>query len=397
MAIPNDNRRYQLFATLLYETIPGLESVIITVLDPKGNLWRTGIHNDGEILDGGIELLERESIEYNKFAKLLGENAPWEWIYNKSLFTGTKPMISTQLSIEDEVNRRVLAIRLRPEKSKLNMMVFLTYPELYSFSLKGAKPVPLSSDQKSLVGFNFYHFINSLIHNSWASIYEGHDQSAYITGMGMTIERLHNQLKIKEEDQNNRDIEWLKVFINELSVHDGIEYYVEESVWNYLLDLRKAPEYLLKLLKQAIANAKQMFVSKAFYPTPFIISNWHLLNIQLSDEETETIQTPAPAFIVSRKERVISYLDKYEVAATKLVRLLRPVTGANLGEFLEPAISASAISEFLKKYADVLHSLFNDSPEKWPTLRNHFKPLQQIIAGTSSYLDQNRYNSVKSN
>lgn len=140
-----------------------------------------------------------------------------------------------------------------------------------------------------------------------------------------------------------------------------------------------------------------MFISKAFYPTPFIISNWHLLNIQLADEQEESISTPAPAFIVSRKERVIAYLEKYEMAAVKLVRLLRPVTGANLGDFLEPAISASAISEFLKKYADILYTLFNESPEKWPTLRNHFKPLQQIIAGTSTYLDQSRLNNVKSN
>ena len=148
------------------------------------------------------------------------------------------------------------------------MMVFLTYPELYSFSLKGTKLGPLSNDQKSLVGFNLYHFINSLIHNSWTTIYEGYDQSAYITGMGLTIEKLHNQLKVKEEDQNNRDIEWLKVFINELSAQDGIDYYVEESVWKYLLDLKKDPGYLLKLLRLAIANAKQMFISKAFYPTP---------------------------------------------------------------------------------------------------------------------------------
>ena len=393
MAISNDNRRYQQFAMLLNETIPGLESVIITTLDPKGNLWKT----DSEFIDGRNEMLERESAEYNKFANLLIEKAPWEWLFYRELFTSTIPSISAQLSIDDEINRRVLAIRLRPEKSKLNMMVFLTYPELYSFSMKGTKPGPLSNDQKSLVGFNLYHFINSLIHNSWTTIYEGYDQSAYITGMGLTIEKLHNQLKVKEEDQNNRDIEWLKVFINELSVQDGIDYYVEESVWKYLLDLKKDPGYLLKLLRLAIANAKQMFISKAFYPTPFIISNWHLLNIQLADEQEESISTPAPAFIVSRKERVIAYLEKYEVAAVKLVRLLRPVTGANLGDFLEPAISASAISEFLKKYADILYTLFNESPEKWPTLRNHFKPLQQIIAGTSTYLDQSRLNNVKSN
>ncbi|MCE1167223.1 MAG: hypothetical protein LWX70_03925 [Sphingobacteriia bacterium] len=393
MAISNDNRRYQQFAMLLNETIPGLESVIITTLDPKGNLWK----NDSEFIDGRNEMLERESAEYNKFANLLIEKAPWEWLFYRELFTTTIPSISAQLSIDDEIHRRVLAIRLRPEKSKLNMMVFLTYPELYSFSLKGTKPGPLSNDQKSLVGFNLYHFINSLIHNSWTTIYEGYDQSAYITGMGLTIEKLHNQLKVKEEDQNNRDIEWLKVFINELSVQDGIDYYVEESVWKYLLDLKKDPGYLLKLLRLAIANAKQMFISKAFYPTPFIISNWHLLNIQLADEQEESISTPAPAFIVSRKERVIAYLEKYEMAAVKLVRLLRPVTGANLGDFLEPAISASAISEFLKKYADILYTLFNESPEKWPTLRNHFKPLQQIIAGTSTYLDQSRLNNVKSN
>ena len=393
MAISNDNRRYQQFAMLLNETIPGLESVIITTLDPKGNLWK----NVSEFIDGRNEMLERESAEYNKFANLLIEKAPWEWLFYRELFTTTIPSISAQLSIDDEIHRRVLAIRLRPEKSKLNMMVFLTYPELYSFSLKGTKPGPLSNDQKSLVGFNLYHFINSLIHNSWTTIYEGYDQSAYITGMGLTIEKLHNQLKVKEEDQNNRDIEWLKVFINELSVQDGIDYYVEESVWKYLLDLKKDPGYLLKLLRLAIANAKQMFISKAFYPTPFIISNWHLLNIQLADEQEESISTPAPAFIVSRKERVIAYLEKYEVAAVKLVRLLRPVTGANLGDFLEPAISASAISEFLKKYADILYTLFNESPEKWPTLRNHFKPLQQIIAGTSTYLDQSRLNNVKSN
>ena len=396
---PTDHHRYQQFAILLTETIPGLESVSIAALDQKGVLWCIKAKVDQESPDSNFEILESKSPEFTMYSELLSKNAPWEWILPQNLIPNTESKTeaktSSQTSLYDELNRRILVIRLRPEKSKLNMMVFLTYPMLYSYTIKGGKPEPMSTDQKSLMGFTLFHFLNSLMQNSWTSIFEGFDQSAFISNMGMTIERLHTLIKLKEEEKNDRDIEWLKLSMKEISRQDGITYYIEDSVWTYLIDLKKSPEELFQLLKGAISNAKMMFKSKASYPTPFIISNWHLLNVQLSEDHTLTNATPAPAFIMSRKDRVIAYLDKYELAAIKLIRMLRPVTGANLGEILEPAITASALSEFLKKYADVLYSLFNNNPEKWPTLRDHFKPLQQIISGTSSYLDHNKARTKK--
>jgi hypothetical protein len=91
--------------------------------------------------------------------------------------------------------------------------------------------------------------------------------------------------------------------------------------------------------------------------------------------------------IDTRFNRTITLLDRYENAASLLINERLNVTGSNLGQHLNPPISAAAISDAIRKHGSKITLLLNKFPQRWTILRRNFKPIQNKLY-TQHELDQ---------
>jgi hypothetical protein len=77
-------------------------------------------------------------------------------------------------------------------------------------------------------------------------------------------------------------------------------------------------------------------------------------------------------------DKTILLLEKYELAAQKVLQQGLPINGKNIGAFLEPKISPPAISDAIKKNTERIKNIFIEAPTKWMSIRTFLKPLREI-------------------
>ena len=73
------------------------------------------------------------------------------------------------------------------------------------------------------------------------------------------------------------------------------------------------------------------------------------------------------------------YLDRYEKAAKQVLKSGLKVNGKHVGLKCDPQVTPAAISFILKKHKKAMTTLLKRFPEKWPTLREHFRPLKSLV------------------
>lgn len=99
-----------------------------------------------------------------------------------------------------------------------------------------------------------------------------------------------------------------------------------------------------------------------------IIINEDYLSIQLEKEENKNS-------FAEKENKVIYFLEKVELTILKLIKEENKITGSIVGKYLEPAISAAAISEYVAKHVDEIIELIKTNPEKYPMIQKHFRPI----------------------
>lgn len=89
----------------------------------------------------------------------------------------------------------------------------------------------------------------------------------------------------------------------------------------------------------------------------------------------------APRSLVSegRMAKAIQWLDNIEKATATLVDSGEDPTGSAVGQLLDRPISAPAITDWLRNNQKRVLLLLDKHPDKWGYLRNHFRPLINII------------------
>ncbi len=77
-------------------------------------------------------------------------------------------------------------------------------------------------------------------------------------------------------------------------------------------------------------------------------------------------------------------LYKYEAASILADEKGLKINGTTVGKLCNPSITPAAITFNLKKYANVINLLVNKYNHKWPTIKEHFKPLKNVLVNNNS-------------
>jgi hypothetical protein len=88
-----------------------------------------------------------------------------------------------------------------------------------------------------------------------------------------------------------------------------------------------------------------------------------------AEEQTIEIQMRAPYGFLERIETAMQLLDYQR----------KPFTGENVGAYMKPTVTKSAITQYRNSHQQDLIQLLTLHPEKWPLTRNHFKPIKNLL------------------
>jgi hypothetical protein len=101
--------------------------------------------------------------------------------------------------------------------------------------------------------------------------------------------------------------------------------------------------------------------------------------ISLDDYQVTEEATSILKRIDSRESKTIQLLDRLERSAISLKSKGQPLTGVNVGKYMQPPITAPAISDALKKHRTTIVSLMRKYPGKWDLLREEFRPVRNLF------------------
>jgi hypothetical protein len=107
-----------------------------------------------------------------------------------------------------------------------------------------------------------------------------------------------------------------------------------------------------------------------------IIEDWHF-----SEPETGKTKPQATdsAPVEGRYFKTFNLLNKLEDAAVKVVASRKKLTGSAVGQAMDQAISAPAITDALKKHSKKIISLMEQYPDRWTLIRNEFRPVLNVL------------------
>lgn len=161
----------------------------------------------------------------------------------------------------------------------------------------------------------------------------------------------------------------------------------------YLQELiRENPDYHICFTEQALEKIKtyegelnqlQSILEKAF----FFVKNLHPFQLELTIDgihlnfEKEKIQVKhiEKIHISPQYMKTIQLLNRLENAAKNVLDKGLKLTSAHVGHACQPAITAPAISDAIKKHQHKILYLIDKYPERWELIRTSFKPIINII------------------
>ncbi|MDO9512302.1 MAG: hypothetical protein Q7J34_11130 [Bacteroidales bacterium] len=333
-------------------------------------------HNPG-FLDESLEILNINPYQ-SYFSKKLEEKTDLMWLSTSDL-----PFIvtSTQRKIDvfSELENTILQIRFQSgDQSDPGLLYLFFNPRMANLGLAHAEK-PLGADHKALieqmVQRALYTYSSVLLH----------EQSVFDSISANTRNLINELVDTRSEIKKTREVFGTSIltlceeYLNQFSIEKSIQAVYTPAARDKLSNYSGSISNLKQIISKAFVFA--LFVADNHQSTNRIaIDDWHL------DLRAETVdiqdKTMSPSGI--RNHKTFLLLDKLEGAAVNVLASRLPLTGDNVGKACPQPVSAPAISDSIKKHKIRIIQLLELHPDKWPIIRQQFKPITNILVPLSS-------------
>jgi len=353
--IPNVKQAYALFSTIEKK---------IEIVDFKNN-FHLSFQNKEHL----IQKFRKEKRDSNWISKDMVS-----FIYEN------KEIKIQQLSFEDENKNNILCLKFLSPYDYLydTLFIELSQSNVFQISKQGNE---LTIDQKKIIENILFHGIKSRIENEYNNlktheliINSFRNQQAEIN---KSFKSNFNLAKNYEQALDYFLASIIKKFLKEEHLEISFSPTCKKHIYNLNTDLDS--------IHQAILNAVNLIQNLSLIPTSKICLEAE--NIILNP--TEIIEKSVVSNI-EKHGNVIEMLDKYEAASILADQKGMKINGTTVARLCKPSITPAAITFNLKKYTNVINLLVNKYNHKWPTIKEHFKPLKNVLG------DNNLKNTNKS-
>ncbi len=299
-----------------------------------------------------------------------GRSAHYTWLNEDELpFAWASMRQSNNIDIFKELNRNVLLLCSPSNSWNGYLLLFFT---------KNKKHFGLLDSESSFSHEN-REIIGQLAENTMLfSLKKASADLEVLDSLRKSMQMLSGNRKLEDRgNQNhiklleNMIVEMAIEYLHNLSREKKISVALSPDAREKIQAFRGSPASLRNLLHQACILAVNLGQGD-----PIIIESWHLI---AGASEPDEIDSESMPVIQNRHMKIYQWLDRVEEAVKIVISCRDNPTGILVGKAMQPAISAPAISDTLKKQRSKIINLLNEFPDRWSQTRNHFKPLQNLL------------------
>lgn len=322
-----------------------------------------------------VQQIEMEKNQLEGSIALLHQLKNLSWYKNSDLPYYDKPKQRIKNDLFSELDNNVLLI---PIKNILELPE-LIYVFLFRKNASELGPVAahnvLDTSHKQILGRLIYNSLKgnlkSIIENRKVMLQYNNMLSNLIKSKDQELD--HQKEISKELNDHLNNI--LFTHLDELKTKEEVIYLSEKTKLKLYPHLSN-PVYLKDQLNKALNFARTFHFLKPGEQIELLPEYF----MDLSDAiNTKTKDTQNKSDIYSSHTKTYQFLQSLEDAANRTLHKGNKLTSMNVGQELEQAVTAAAISDKLKNHSYKIHLLLQQYPEKWPIIRNQFRPVINII------------------
>jgi len=273
-----------------------------------------------------------------------------------------------QLSFKDEEKSSVLELRFKSKiDSGYDVLYFYFKNNIGNFKLATSNEV-MTVVVKEVIQNLLYNQVSVLL-NSKANDLELYNKVASSKTNDVLQSKI-DELEQRGFDQNKDSYTYV---LNKLIGTESFEVVLSMGAVQRISEITNSLQEVEMVLQETIEVLLNSTPVSSFYE----LSKNDIVFTGGKKEVYKTVK-------LENLEKTILFLDKYEAAAKLVLSRSEKVTGLNIGNNCYPKVSPAAISDVFKKHQSKIVQLLNQYPNKWSSIRAHYKPLKSI-ASKSAY------------
>jgi hypothetical protein len=333
-----------------------------------------------QFTSGDIEKLVVKT-ELPLIQKFRKQKQPHNWVKSDMIhfITGAKKSRKKlqQLSFVDEDQNHFLCLKFLSPIDHLYDTIILKIENssILEMSKSGSQ---LSAQSKNLIGKLLYQTFKSRIEEE----YQNNETHRLVLNNIQIQSNNVNALQTENDTIRANYKKSVLYFINNvmsrMSDKFNMSVALSDKAQEYILDKDLDITSLEKTLIQAAHMAANLTLN---YSSTIVIQPENIL-------VNQTEEQVLPITHNDKHAGVIELLDRYETAAETAQAKEWKINGNTVAELCSPSVTPSAITFNLKKYKKSINILLDRYEDKWPLLRNHFKPLKNIVEHQQSELSR---------
>lgn len=201
-----------------------------------------------------------------------------------------------------------------------------------------------------------------------------------LTGLNLKTEKMYTALFnyfLKEEILPETKI----------SLSDSTLDYLQSSDWDFS-ELETIAKETFKIASKLSLSPTNIRIKRYFLPEQtqnnsfktYLADNTteigESINDEIPEKQPELKLESKPS--LSKLEKTKILLDRYELAAKKLMEDKQPVLGKNIAKVCIPEISAPALTDSINKHKERIAECLKSYPDKWPLLKTNYLPIKKL-------------------
>ena len=359
---------------ILPALMPGIVKVIAVYGTPGNDSLESMIlkKDHGDYLQEPFHVSDANSLLH----RFRVDNSPYSWLRIEDLPFEISSKEKVQLNIFNEFNNNILLIRIKNNFDNLNDLFFFYFnPDLSNFGTVNPEKI-LSTDNKTIIA----HLVRNSIITQLDIQKEDRDLFATVTENTRSIlnevRETRERLSILDEKLKDGIIHLVNCYLSEISGRNLREYQLSESAVQKIRGYEGSFEEVKVILERAASYADAMV--QANEASTVLISDFHIF-FEVGQQTDATENLPEKFEVNVKYEKTMILLNRLEYAANQLKAQNKLLTSSNLGKACKKPMSPPAITDALKKHKSKIFYLFKEYPNRWPLIRNEFRPIHNIL------------------
>ncbi|MBP7849020.1 MAG: hypothetical protein KA053_01965 [Lentimicrobiaceae bacterium] len=365
----------------IYQLVVQLPDMVPGIL--KAHVYRMPAHGESLITHLAMTFHPENEIQWEKedgmnfdFSPFLNPDRLYDWIDESETPFGKEKQQTASLDLFSSLNNSILFLRITNAEIDHQLLLFLSFP---GNQLPGTFALLRGGIHKQalMVGGQILRYSLQLIYTAYL---EAHiTQQGFLKQTRQAIGHLdHARRLLQSERENLMDtrVEWCRHALQSLSDKHQIRFTFSQELNEKIRNYRGTVPELIWLLTQGANYLITLYADMK--PDEIQIPAWCMDAFPFTQQDNKETATPIKG-VSGGLSRTMELLDKLELASRKVLDNNLKLTSAHVGAHCPVPISAPAISDSIRTHKTRIIKLMHQHPQKWPILREKFRPILRIM------------------